>query len=249
MKECKNVECKIPVVGNKLYCSLKCRNVYVNKYLRDYSKTSQGFKDKKNELELKYYENPKHCLECSKILSYEVRKNKFCNHSCSAKETNKLMKGMVKNFSEEGVSNIRKGIEERHGKKIKISKCLYCNTIIKRKRYCNKNCRILNTHKDEKKLYRVLCKFNFSLNEYPDYFDFDLIKKYGWYKAKNHGDNPLGVSRDHLYSINEGFKNNVLPWVISHPANCGLKQQVENIKKYTKSEITLDELIEKIKNF
>lgn len=89
-------------------------------------------------------------------------------------------------------------------------------------------------------LYRKKCQFSFSLDTYPEEFDFSLIEKYGWYKAKNNGDNPNGVSRDHMFSVKDGFLNKVDPKIISHPANCRLVLQHENAKKRNKSCITLE---------
>jgi DNA-binding CsgD family transcriptional regulator len=97
--------------------------------------------------------------------------------------------------------------------------------------------------------YRQLCEFKFSLNEFPNKFNFNLIEKYGWYKAKNRGDNPNGVSRDHMYSVKEGFKNNINPYYLSHPANCILMVHNENNKKKTKCSITLEELINRVEEW
>ena len=38
--KCKNIECVNMTIGKRVYCSLVCRNYYVNKYLRDYTKIS-----------------------------------------------------------------------------------------------------------------------------------------------------------------------------------------------------------------
>ena len=84
---------------------------------------------------------------------------------------------------------------------------------------------------------------------YPEEFDFNLIEQYGWYKAKNRGNNPNGVSRDHIYSIEEGYKNLIDPYIISHPANCMLIQQRKNASKHIKSNISIERLIEKIKQW
>jgi len=94
--------------------------------------------------------------------------------------------------------------------------------------------------------YKILCKFDFNLNDYPNEFEFTLIEKYGWYKAKNHGDNLNGISRDHMYSIMEGYKSNIDPKIISHPANCKLMIHNENVSKYNKCSITIEELIDRI---
>lgn len=94
--------------------------------------------------------------------------------------------------------------------------------------------------------YRVQASFTFSLKNFPDEFDFSLIEKYGMYKAKNRGDNPDGISRDHMYSVKDGFLNKVDPKIIAHPANCCLIQQRQNASKCSKSSITLEELMNRI---
>jgi hypothetical protein len=97
--------------------------------------------------------------------------------------------------------------------------------------------------------YRQLCEFKFGIKNFPEYFNFKLIENYGWYKAKNNGNNLNGVSRDHMYSINDGFLNGIHPIIISHPANCELMPQQMNSKKNAKSSISLEKLLEKIKIF
>lgn len=56
-----------------------------------------------------------------------------------------------------------------------------------------------------------------------------------------------GVSRDHMYSVSEGFNNNISPSIISHPSNCKLMTHTQNNKKNAKCTITIDELLERIK--
>ena len=101
----------------------------------------------------------------------------------------------------------------------------------------------------EKKRYRYECQFKFSLNEYPGKFDFSLVEKYGWYKASNRGNNPTGVSRDHMISVDYGWKNNILSEIISHPANCQLLPHNENLEKKEKCSITIEELYDRMKNW
>jgi len=97
--------------------------------------------------------------------------------------------------------------------------------------------------------YRQLCLFKFSLNDYPDKFDFSLIEKYGWYKAKNRGNNLEGVSRDHMFSVYDGYKQGILPYYISHPANCQLlPHKLNNVKKRNSS-ITFEELLKRIEEW
>ena len=49
-----------------------------------------------------------------------------------------------------------------------------------------------------------------------------------------------------MYSIRDGFDNNIDPKLISHPANCKLIQQRKNSSKYKKSSITIDRLKNRI---
>lgn len=97
--------------------------------------------------------------------------------------------------------------------------------------------------------YRKLCKFEFNVYNYPNEFNLNLVKEYGWYKAKNMGDNPNGVSKDHKYSIKKGFVNNISPEILSHPANCILVLQKYNSSKNSKCSISLDELKQEIINW
>lgn len=90
--------------------------------------------------------------------------------------------------------------------------------------------------------YRQLCEFKFNVYDYPDEFDLKLLKENGWYKAKNRGNNLNGVSKDHKYSVKEGFLNKVNPNLLSHPANCKLVLHKENSSKRSKCSITLEEL-------
>lgn len=92
------------------------------------------------------------------------------------------------------------------------------------------------------KRYRELCKFSFSLSDYPDEYDFKLIKENGWYSASNKGNNINGVSRDHMFSVQKAFTLCINPYFISHPANCKLMLQKDNNKKKTKCSITEDDL-------
>jgi hypothetical protein len=110
-------------------------------------------------------------------------------------------------------------------------------------------CEYHNKNKTEFELYKQRAKFKFNLKDYPNKFDFTLIKKYGWYKAKNRGDNLNGVSRDHMLSIKGGFRQGIEPELLAHPANCKLMRNNDNIRKNDKCTITYEELLERIKNW
>ena len=246
MKKCKNTECDNEIVNKNNYCSLKCRNIYVNKNLRDYNKNKAGLSKEKE-----YYLNPKNCIVCNSILNYKQRENKYCGHSCANTETNK--KRIVSDKTKLKMSNSRnRQIKVEELKKIK---CIGCDEILiiskTKKKFCSDKCKKDFNRKNmsEFQKYKRDCLFNFNLSDYENEFDFDLIKKCGWYKPKNRGNNLEGVSRDHMYSIRDGFDNKVEQFLIAHPANCKLILQRENSSKYKKSSITLDELKNKIKEW
>ena len=96
------------------------------------------------------------------------------------------------------------------------------------------------------KSYRADCAFKFSLNDYPEEFNFTLIETYGWYKPKNKGDNLFGISRDHAVSVRHGLDNNLPAAHLAHPANCVLMPHSKNVSKGTANSITYEELLNKI---
>lgn len=53
---------------------------------------------------------------------------------------------------------------------------------------------------------------------------------------------------DHIYSVEEGFKNNVPPEIIGHYTNLRMMWHLDNCKKNTKCHITLDQLYENCRN-
>lgn len=135
--------------------------------------------------------------------------------------------------------------------------CEYCGkkftSAYKKRRFCCMDCMLKQRtieqlkKKEIREVYKSQCRFLFSLSSYPEEFDSNIIKENGWYKAKNHGDNINGVSRDHMLSINDGFKQKIDPYFISHPANCQIILQRRNASKGRKSSITFEELKERIK--
>tara|TARA_Y100000296_G_C5096386_1_gene217586 strand:- start:67 stop:738 length:672 start_codon:yes stop_codon:yes gene_type:complete len=101
--------------------------------------------------------------------------------------------------------------------------------------------------------YRARANFKFNVYDYKEEFDLTLLEKYGWYSpggkyGKNKNTNFSGISRDHMYSIKDGYDNNINPNILSHPANCKLVlHNKENLVKGRKSSITIEELLDKIK--
>ena len=185
------------------------------------------------------------CNKCDKDIEIEYRGNKkdkyFCSRSCA---------------------NSRKASKEKNAKisnslkqEPKVKSCPQCDkeygTKKKDQIFCSNTCRGLSKRKDDGSLgyYRKLASFDFNLKDYPDKFDFELIKEHGFYSAANRGNNLNGVSRDHMYSVSEGYANGVDPNILGHPANCQLMRHNDNVSKNGKSSITLEALKNRILNW
>jgi len=228
----------------------------------DYTKVSATIsklrKENREKLLQEYNANPKYCIKCGTKIKFANRDNKTCSRTCAnSKEHSSSTKAKISR-------KIKQNTIDRHGLDIGISdcgkfylpRCIYCNTTFKArihsKRYCFKRCR-LQCEEDrrmedvpEKTAYRRRCQFKFSLKDFPDEFEFSLVEKHGWYKAANKGNNPGGISRDHMISISYGFEHGIDPKIISHPANCQLLQHTDNFRKNSKCSITLEDLLKKI---
>lgn len=252
--KCKNTECENEVKPNRTYCSLTCRNVYVNKHLRSYDKFKLTYKQRRDKKIEEYLLNPTTCKVCDSIIEYDKRTAKYCSHQCSMVETNPTLL-----YTEQKRLQVNKAIQSGHRRRPNVGpykiicKGCQCEFVyhLRKKKYCSDKCRknFSQKHLSEKQKYKSLAHFKFALNQYPNEFDFSLIEKYGWYKAKNRGDNLNGVSRDHKYSIDEGFRNNVDPLLLAHPANCRLIRHNDNVSKGGKSLITLEQLLIDIEDF
>jgi hypothetical protein len=254
--KCKNIECENETKGKNVYCSLTCRNIFVNKYLRNYEKVSETFQQKKKEREEEYLKIPKKCEFCDNTIPFEKKnENRFCSHSCSASFSNMNRDVYFKEKIRNSIKNYIK-INGLFGalktSTITEKTCPNCNkSFTKKTKYCDINCRREFDRKNmsEYKKYKSDCNFKFNLKDYPDYFDFELVEKYGWYSPTNKKNNLSGVSRDHMFSVREGFEKGINPSLISHPANCELMIHNDNISKNKKSSIIIEELINRIKEF
>ena len=230
---------------NPRFCSLSCSTKSKNKKSRE-NKISQ------------YYSNPKKCLCCSTILSYEYRIYKYCSKSCAASHGSKGRK--ISEKAKENIRTARLSYLEKHGK-LQFPYCPVEFIICKKtgKPYCNKNERGYRRQQSpyvltEKQKYYDEAKFRFNVYHYPEHFDLSLIEQHGWYtcpgkKRKHYQRNINGVSRDHIISISEGFRKGYDPELLAHPANCKLVLHYENKKKSDKSGISINELKERIKKF
>jgi hypothetical protein len=183
------------------------------------------------------------CLNCGVEFEGAISHNrKFCGSSCSATFNNK---GRV--VTEEQKQKVREKLTKpKKEKVVKQRNCRFCyeNVIIEKHKIICDNCKI-NFYK----FYKPLCVFEFDITEYKNKFDLESVKNNGWYSPKNKGNNLKGVSKDHMYSVRDGFINKIDPKIIKHPANCQLLLHSENNSKNYNSSITIEELMERIKNW
>jgi hypothetical protein len=187
----------------------------------------------------------KNCPKC------EIEHEKygiFCSRKCANS------RGPRSQQFKDLVSKKLSGRKQTPKTSIKISHkilCEMCETLHTNSRFCCKICYLnyFKSIRNEKQNYKIACQFRFNVYNYIDRFDLHLIVQYGWYSAANRGNNQNGVQRDHMYSISDGFKNNIDPFIISHPANCRLVHNFENQRKRSKSSILLEDLIQRIKNW
>lgn len=167
------------------------------------------------------------------------KKTKFCSKICGDKH--KVLGYTLRGFTIKQPDSI-------------WVSCLKCNTRLRIQNfkrhysYCGQTYKPIDLSKSQ---YRAACQFNFKLRDYYDWFitAFPLIESFGWYSPSNKGNNLVGCSRDHMYSVSEGYKNNISAEIIRHPANCQVMQHPQNQKKRSNSSITLEDLHMRIERF
>lgn len=194
------------------------------------------------------------CQNCGNDHNGKYASGRFCSDKCSRSFSTKNKRLEInekirnKSLSRDSIKNGKKSILQS---KRDVKECFFCKELTYNKKYCSNICyrNYHNSIRTSFENYRIKCSFKFNVYDYPDFFDIDMIEKNGWYSATNKGNNINGASRDHLYSIRDGFINNINPDLISHPANCCIKLNLDNQKKWANSEITLDELIIRIEKF
>lgn len=196
-----------------------------------------------------YHSNPKLCKQCRSLLPYEKRCNKFCGSSCAATYNNLHSSPDRKRGPEaSGISAKEKAKLKRWTiniagpySKIYTNSCSTCGKVSLQssyKKFCNEHS---DNYSHEK---RAKYWFSFSLSDYPDLFDYTLLRKYGMRSASN----PNGVVRDHRVSVADSIKNNYDPYYIKHPLNCELMLHTDNCRKHSRSSLTfvqLKELVDK----
>jgi hypothetical protein len=89
-------------------------------------------------------------------------------------------------------------------------------------------------------------KYELSMKRATGKFDLATLKNY-------HLRGPCGTvgsfNIDHRFSVHEGFLKNIPPEIIGHICNLEMKPWEQNLSKWKRCDITLDELLEAIEIF
>lgn len=105
--------------------------------------------------------------------------------------------------------------------------------------------RITDEEKLKKVIYRESCDFNLS-SCIEKVMGYQMLVNLGMYDLNK---NPGGVVRDHRISVLYGFKNNIDPKIISHPANCEFILHSSNARKTFRNSCSLEQLMEDIEKW
>lgn len=196
---------------------------------------------------LKIFKNICNNTLCSK----PTNNSKFCSHRCSAIVTNgnrtnesykKQAATLIENRRRAGLESKKKPRERKQKLPMKRI-CTECGKIdFTMGRFQSDKCSFCS----DSLTYRNQCKFKFSLKDFPEEFDFELLNEHGMFNPQK---NPKGVSRDHMLSVHYGKMHRISPEIISHPANCRLVLQGDNTRKQSDSSITYENLIIRIKQW
>lgn len=146
MAKTKEVHCK--------YCGKLFKQKYPSQeYCSTICKDTNGGKINKQRWADKYYENPKICPHCKKIIPYESRRNIFCCQSCRASFNNS--KRIITEEHKKKTSDTLIKLYTNRETSAKDRVCKVCGKIYKNTKYnsatnncCSKECsKYLNDHK------------------------------------------------------------------------------------------------------
>jgi hypothetical protein len=250
-KHCEKVFSSRFLFANHVRWSHKDNSVYLNKISNGWGpvkkETVVCFRsDCSNEFGISYREGFK-------------KEKYYCSRSCSNyREFSDEVKSRIAIRTRETKRNKYRAIFPERYKERECKGCGSPISLEKRRRgnkYCSKDCYIetVKREADTKngvfKSYRRLARFDFNMSDYPEEFNFDLIRKYGWYSSSKRNKNLNGVSRDHMFSVKQGFEQGVDPNIISHPANCKLLRHNDNLRKSVSCSISLNELYSRIEDW
>ena len=212
----------------------------------------------------------RNCKYCQSEFLAKEKNHFFCSQSCAAKFNNQKRKELGWSLSQKSKNKTRdtfiskKTITNQFGTyiirpaidgpytKLYLRTCKYSGIQF----YTSSKARQIHPELARNKTeYTNSCQFKFGISSYPLWFTTasELITKHGWYSTPGSNKagirNVNGISRDHLYSITDGWINKIPAKIIRHPANCSLIPHKENQSKHKKSKITIEELYQRINDF
>lgn len=242
-------------------------DVYIQK-LKNIGANARALRERK---EKEFIEQKNKCEACGKIMPHKYASGRFCCRSCANKrnhtaETKEKIRFSVIKYAMENSHSYSAERDDvsyivDEDESYYIKRCAICgrefklNRLNRKRKTCStecfhklisKNTKARYSNRSEYKKYKSACTFTFWIYDYPEEFNTELIEQYGFYKALNHGDNQDGVSRDHMISVKYGYENEIDPYLISHPANCELMLQPDNMKKNSGASIDIQELLHRI---
>jgi len=228
--KCKH--CDIPLTKPGQFCSSSCSCVFNNKR-RDPSIYEKGNPKRSETLKKKFNDHVEFFIGPPNPSPDRIKHN---NSSRLSKQTERQRKRLEENTKFEFC-------------KVSFQECSVChiNFLVDgygKRKYCKK-C------KENTRNYMTDYYFKFNVFHFPDLFDLDLLKQKGFYGCNGHSgrNNPDGLSRDHRVSVREAIENKYEKYFIKHPINCQLIPQKENLKKYTRSSISYQQLIEEVEAY
>jgi hypothetical protein len=236
-------------VGKHVFCSRECYHKAISTMLRPASRVN--------------------CLVCGKEIkrqkSHHSSKN-FCSMKCMGIERRNQLQ-LVCEFCQKPIIRRQSEIKHKHVfcshkcyLKFKhregyvILKCKLCKKTFKKRlscmdsqnHFCSRKCCNVwkGRHKTSYRIYKQLAQWkHLNLGEVCSRKEKSMLKKVGIFCPRTRKG---GMSRDHKFSVFNGFVNNVFPQLIGHPANCSLILQSANAKKHIKNSITLSQLFDDI---
>ena len=205
------------------------------------------------------------CENCNKEHTGLYGSGRFCGVKCSRGFSTKGKRAEInvrvsntlagRKLTEDHIKNIEQA--NNFNRKEKTTRlCLECSAEMQcrpsdTRKFCKPGCWANYTEKNKEPflLYRQRANFTFNLTDFPDKFNLSLIEQHGLYSPANKGNNLNGISRDHMLSVKDGFDLGIDPAILAHPANCRIMLHTENQRKNSKSTITVEELLQRIKQW
>jgi hypothetical protein len=142
-----------------------------------------------------------------------------------------------------------------------VKKCLVCGNNIpyeqRRNSFCSQTCSGDNSNKNRSEKSReqqrntLLKKFGLTIADVEPFKNYRTLSRF----KKIHdnikhcllGFNNIiegnNYDKDHRYSVVNGYKNNINPMILSHPANCEYLLKKDNCSKCGNSSVTLEQLL------